>query len=356
MLNNVSKVFYSVPTPVAGLALGIASLGIGLENSLPLHSLGQIIGALVSMALGIMILTKYIMHPALIKKELQHPVLGSVMPTLAMALMLQSKSLSILNAQTAEILWLVAVLVHLALLAGFTFYRMKSFCLHHMVPSWFVPFVGICVAALTVPGPQYHNFAYGLMIFGMVNYAVMLPVMIYRLIFSKEIEDPAKPTIAVMAAPASLSLVAYLTLEQSPSLLLCSVLLGIAVLMTSIVYLAFFKLLRLPFSPAFAAYTFPMSVGAAALYKVADRLAAYPVAHVYSEQIRIVAVAELVIATLVIAYVCFRYLQYYVRAWAAVMQARKAARLLPAKSKEKNAGKRPVTGQSPLHHRQVKEL
>lgn len=324
MLNNVSKVFYSVPTPVAGLALGIASLGIGLENSLPLHSLGQITGALISMALVILIVTKYILHPALIKEELKHPVLGSVMPTLAMALMLQSKSLSIINPVAAEFLWLFAVQVHLLLLAGFAFYRFRSFNLHHMVPSWFVPFVGICVAALTVPGPQHHGLAYGLLVFGMINYAVLLPAMVYRLIFFPKIEDPAKPTIAVMAAPASLTLVAYLTLEQAPSLLLCSILLGIAILMTSIVYLAFFKLLRLPFSPAFASYTFPMSVGAAALYKVADSLAIYPSTQMYSEQIRLLAVTELVIATLIIAYVCCRYLQYYVRAWAAVMQARKA--------------------------------
>jgi tellurite resistance protein TehA-like permease len=36
------------------------------------------------------------------------------------------------------------------------------------------------------------------------------------------------------------------------------VLLGIAVLMTGIIYLAFIKLLRLPFSPGYAAFTFPL--------------------------------------------------------------------------------------------------
>lgn len=322
---KIGKLFYTLPTPIAGLALGIASLGAGLESTLPLHNMGQIIGALVSMALGTLIIAKYILHPSLIKNELQHPVIGSVMPTLTMALMLQSKSLSLVSPQAAVVLWLVAVCGHLALLAGFLFFRVKSFHLHHMVPSWFVPFVGICIAAITVPGQQYYKIAYGLMVFGMVNYAIILPIMIYRLIFSEKIEDSAKPTIAIMAAPASLSLIAYLTLDKSPSLLLCSVLLGIAMFMTCIIYFAFFKLLRLSFSPAFAAYTFPMVVGSTALYKASNVLYSYPLARAYGEQLRMIAEIEMIIATVVIAYVCFRYLQYYTRAWYNVMQAQKIA-------------------------------
>lgn len=327
MLRNFRAFFQSVPTPLAGLALGIASLGMGLENSLPLHSIGQVLGALLSMTLVLLLLGKFVLHSALLRQELRHPVLGSILPTLAMALMLQSKSLGIISPRAGEILWVSAVLLHLGLLFAFVIIRARAFSLHQMVPSWFVPFVGICVAAMTVPAPRYYTVAYALMVFGMINYAVLLPVMSYRLIFSKEIDDPFKPTIAIMAAPASLSLVAYLSLEQNPSLLLCSLLLGIAVLMTSIIYLAFFKLLRMPFTPGMAACTFPMAVGATALYKVSERLAAYPAALEYSMQLKVLAVLEMVIATVVVAYVCCRYALFYIRAWDAGVRARRAARL-----------------------------
>ena len=329
MLKKIGAFLHSVPTPIGGLALGIASLGIGLENALPLHSLGQMLGALVSLLLVGLVLAKFLFYPGLFREDLRHPVAGSILPTLAMAMMLQSKSLSLISPSAAEALWLCAVGLHLVLLLAFTFFRAREFRLHHMVPSWFVPFVGISLAALTVPGPHYHAAAYSLMFFGLASYALMLPVMSYRLIFSREIADPFKPTIAIMAAPASLSLVSYLTLEPNPSLLLCSLLLGIAVLMTSIVYMAFFKLLRLPFSPAFAAYTFPMAVGAAALYKVAERLNDYPAVAAYSAQIKALAVFELVVATLVVLYVCFRFLTYYVQAWVAVRRARIIAKMEP---------------------------
>ena len=55
-------------------------------------------------------------------------------------------------------------------------------------------------------------------------------------------------------------------------MLLVAVLLGIAVLMTGIIYLAFIKLLRLPFSPGYAAFTFPLVIGATALFKVGQLL------------------------------------------------------------------------------------
>ena len=105
----------------------------------------------------------------------------------------------------------------------------------------------------------------------------------------------------------------YLTLESEPSLLLGAVLLGVALLMTGLIYIAFFRLLRLPFTPAFAAYTFPMAVSATALYKVAGFLGRYPDAAECARQLSAMAVVEMSIATLVVGYVCLRYVVHYVR-------------------------------------------
>ena len=305
--------FAAIPTPAAGLALGIASLGLGLEKALPLHSFGQTLGALAACLPLACIACKFILHPGLLQQELKHPVLGGILPTFAMGLMLVAKTLTMWHAPAGVVLWCVAVALHLGLAAAFTWHRLKCFELQHMLPSWFVPFVGIILAAVTVPDPAFNDVAYVLLVFGMINYAVLLPVMVYRLIFSREVADAAKPTIAIMAAPASLSLAGYLSLEPDPSLLLCGVLLGIALLMTGVVYLAFFKLLRLPFTPAFAAYTFPMAVGATALYKVAEHLAVYPEAAEYARQLTCGAVVEMTVATLVVFYVCVRYVLHYAR-------------------------------------------
>lgn len=325
MLKKISLFFYAVPTPLAGLALGIASLGLGLENSLSLQSYMQIATAFVSAMLIFLVLAKYVLHPVLFVKDISHPVLGSILPTLAMSIMLQSKTVNMFYPFFAEKMWFFGVGLHLFLFGSFLMCRMLDFKLSQMVPSWFVPFVGFGIAAVTIPNSAYYSFAYWLMILGLINYAFLLPIMYYRLIFLKEIENAFKPTIAILAAPASLILYAYLNLEPNPSLLLAALLFGIAVLMTVIVYFSFFHLLRLPFSPAFAAYTFPMAVGAGALMKAAERLAEYPLLLEYGRQIRILANVELAIATAVVVFVCLGYVQYYARAWYAMLAAKRLA-------------------------------
>ena len=149
------------------------------------------------------------------------------------------------------------------------------------------------------------------LIFGMLSYAFMLPMMIYRLMFTEQVPDAAKPTLAILAAPASLSLAGYLTITQQPSPVIVALLFGIGVLMTSIIYLSFFKLMRLPFSPGYAAFTFPMVIGATALFKMADWMESVGIATQYIQQINALAEFELLVATAVVAYVCLRYLHYY---------------------------------------------
>lgn len=83
---------------------------------------------------------------------------------------------------------------------------------------------------------------------------------------------------------------------------------GIAVLMTAIIYLAFFKLLRLPFSPGYAAFTFPMVIGATALFKMANWMELQGLAAHYVQQVRSLAGLELIVATFVVSYVALQYI------------------------------------------------
>ena len=66
MLQTIRSFFRAVPTPLAGLALGIASLGMGLEKSLPLHNFGQVLGALTSMTLTLLLAGKFAFNPRLL--------------------------------------------------------------------------------------------------------------------------------------------------------------------------------------------------------------------------------------------------------------------------------------------------
>ncbi|CAM3642327.1 TDT family transporter [Vibrio aquimaris] len=312
MIKATKAKVMGAPTPMAGLALGIASLGWCWENFAPLHGYGQLLGAVIASVLLVVLAVKFLFHGHLLGQDLAHPVVGSVVPTFAMATMVVSNSLGHFYPMLGDMLWLAAVGLHIIFLVSFVYHRAKEFELHHMVPSWFVPPVGIIVADVSFSGnPDLLFIANGTLIFGMLAYAVMLPMMIYRFMFTHQVPDAAKPTLAIMAAPASLSLAGYLTVVSQPSPVIVGLLFGIGVLMTAIIYLAFFKLLRLPFSPGYAAFTFPMAIGATALFKLANWMQTSGLDSQYVHQIHTLAGFELIVATGVIAYVAIRYFNFY---------------------------------------------
>ncbi len=311
MFKRTHQLLAAAPTPMAGLALGLASLGWCWENAGDFSGQAQLLGAVIAALLLLILAFKFVLHPRLLLKDLAHPVVGSVVPTFAMATMVVSKALGQFTPDFAEGLWLFAVILHMVFLATFIWHRAKDFEIHHMVPSWFVPPVGIIVADVAFPGGQFAPLANGLLWFGIFCYAVMLPLMLYRLIFSHEVPDAAKPTIAILAAPASLSLAGYLTVTTEPSLLIVALLFGIALLMTGIIYLAFFKLLSLPFSPGYAAFTFPLVIGATALFKVSHLLGQWEFAADYVDQIQWLAQFELGVATVIVGYVALRYVMFF---------------------------------------------
>lgn len=308
MLNISRHRFANAPTPMAGLALGIASLGWAWENVGLFAGGAQMLGAVIAAVLLLILIAKFVLHPQLLMQDLAHPVVGSVVPIFAMATMVVSCAL---GGNLGTGLWLLAIALHLAFLVTFIWHRLKDFQLHHMVPSWFVPPIGIIVADVASPGGAFAPLAQVLLWFGIICYAVMLPMMLYRLIFCAEVPDAAKPTIAIMAAPASLSLAGYLTVTAEPAPVLVAILLGIAVLMTALIYLVFIKLLRLPFSPGYAGFTFPMVIGATALFKAAALAETLGLDAATINQLRWMAEGELVIATLVVSYVALRFAQNF---------------------------------------------
>ncbi|BDY04534.1 TDT family transporter [Ferrimonas sp. YFM] len=298
-----------LPTPMAGLALGIASLGLCLEQRLDAGLWIQLTLATVAAALWLMLTVKFLLHPSLLRKEIACPLVGSVIPTYAMGAMILSKTLGLYQPGAATLLWSGAVVMHLILMTLFLYHRLKEPRLTTMLPSWFVPPVGIIVAALSYPNDAVYPLAKGLMWLGLANYALLLPLMIYRLTCHRWDDPKGYPTFAIMAAPASLALTGYLAVVHQPDTLIINTLLPLALLMTTLVYLAMFRLLRLPFSPGYAAFTFPLVISATALYQCLDKAAMG--ASELTAVLRPLADLELLLASLMVGYVALRYAVHF---------------------------------------------
>ncbi len=95
MIRAAKAKVMGAPTPMAGLALGIASLGWSWENMIAAHGVAQWVGAAIASVLLIVLAFKFLWHGHLLRQDLAHPVVGSVVPTFAMATMVVSASLGI---------------------------------------------------------------------------------------------------------------------------------------------------------------------------------------------------------------------------------------------------------------------
>ena len=163
---------------------------------------------------------------------------------------------------------------------------------------------------MTVPDNAPLVIAQALFWFGFGVYMVLLPIMMYRLIFHELLPHPAMPTFAIMGAPASLSLAGYLTAFREPHWFMVGLLAPLAIFMTLLVYTALVRLLRLPFSPGYAAFTFPLAIGTTAMLKLETFVGEQgfaPQASLFGA----IGVIQLSVATCVISYVAYRYLRAY---------------------------------------------
>jgi len=310
-LKSINHALCQVPSPLAGLALAIASLGLCWESIVMTQGIAQILGAILASLILIPLCLKFIFNPSLLKQELQHPVAGSVLPTLTMATMVVANAVAHSFLTIGQAISWLAIIVQLCFFVAFVFYRCTHFNVKQILPSWFIPPIGLALAIVTHPGglPSILNDL--ILAFGLISYAILLPIVLYRLVFLGALDNNQKPIIAILATPASLLIVAYLASTAQPHFLLLMTLLIIAILMTLYVYIALINLLRLPFSPTYSAFTFPLVVGAIALYKSTQLLLKEGVETQWISFISQLANIELIIATVMVIYVSFRFIKHY---------------------------------------------
>lgn len=298
------------PTALAGLALGIACLGSCWDQAVAAGgSIASIMALLAALPL-LLVLLKFASRPRLWWQELADPLIGSVLPTIAMASMVIAKALSAALPVAGEVLWRAALLLHLLTLAGFVLRQLPRFAVARLLPSWFVPPVGLIVAVVSAPPALAGQpLLAGLWQFGVSAYLLLLPLVLCRLALSAPLCRVTRPSLAILAAPASLSLVGYLATHASPDPVVVAVLATLALVMTAVVVVALLVQLRQPFVPALAAFTFPLAISATACFALSQQLAQWPLGHGWAGRVEQLAWLELLLATVVVAYVALAFIR-----------------------------------------------
>ena len=191
-----AQVLGCIPVNVCGLALGLVGLGVTWQSAAeilefpPALKLLTDLISLLTLNLGgslvLLYLCKVIVAPAALKRDLETPDSAAVLCTLDMALMSMSWVLHRHGVHSAALaIWGVAVTMHSAILAMFSFHVLPrapspGFPWQAYKPAWMIPPIGICMAsgsgrALGM-GPWVEAFFY----IGLFFYFFMLPAAIYR--------------------------------------------------------------------------------------------------------------------------------------------------------------------------------
>ncbi len=260
----MKQILKKLPLPVTGLMLALATLGNLLGGYHPALKLfcGGIAGILF-----VLVSLKCLVYPGSFKEGLKHPIVSGVLCTYPMGIMVLSVYLIPLSKIGAMSLWFMAIIMHFILLALFTKRFMLNIELEKVFPSYFIVYVGFVVASVTAPA--YGMQSTGRLLFwaGLINFIWLFPIVLKRLRDMGIDKPPAKPTRAILCAPASLCLAGYMSSFSDKATLMVWALLCTASLLYVYVLSQMPGLLKSAFFPSFSAFTFPLVISALALKK-----------------------------------------------------------------------------------------
>ena len=211
---------------------------------------------------------KIVFHFDTCKKEYLQTVPSSLYAGFTMLMFLMGSFYLPYNEMIGKGLWSVGVVIHAIHICIFTYRNIiTGRNWDTTVPSWFVTYNGIMVAAVVGAPMGMPMVCKVLTIYGIIIFTLLIPFMIYRLI-----KFPIKPgmyhTQAIVLAPSSLCVVCYLTHFEGAINTIILYYLYIAVIL-AIVFICY-KLpsfFDVPFYPGFAGLTFPMAIGIVATTK-----------------------------------------------------------------------------------------
>ena len=298
-------VIKKIPLALGGVSLAVAALG----NLLGRHQIGlRAVCGILSVAFFLLVCIRLLMDRVSVEKELENPMALSLFPTMAMTLMLLATYLKLLNGDVALFAWGVGLAWHVVILLIFVKRHVLAFDMKKVFPSWFVPVAGLLVGAIASPAVGMKEFGKVLFCIGVVLYGILIPFVVRRLFEASAFPPPARPTLAIVTAPMSLCLVAYLACFQPANPATVYSLLFLALVSYAYACSQIHSLIGMEFYPTLAALTFPFAISAVAFRNANTFLVARGVLSFgwFS------TLAE-IIAILVVCYVLLRFGRFFAK-------------------------------------------
>ena len=254
-----------MPVAVCGLSVSIAALGRLLQPRS--DAIYYICGAL-SAAILVLLIIKIIFDFKHVQESFKNPIILGVFPTSTLTLQILCSYIKPFAEVLAVYTWYFAIIIHFCII----FLFMKRFVykpkLQNVYPSWLIVFVAVAGGSITADVAEAWLFCRISLFVGFILYLLILPVVLYKMIKTRPLPEPVRPTLAILTAPMNFCIVGYFSsFESQISVLLYAALL-VSVIFYIFVSVNMVFLLRLKFYPTYAAFTFPYVISATAFKAV----------------------------------------------------------------------------------------
>ena len=259
------NIIRNLPTPIAGLALGSVALGNLLQ---PYSSSLQLLFNLLSLIIIVLLTIKFVFGFDKLKKEMENPVIATVLATYPMSIMLLASFSKKYIGLLSMPVWIIGIFLDFCVVCYAIYnFIIKERHINNIYPTWFITFVG--PAVVTVTAINYNLETLGLIYFyfSYINYLVLLPFVLYRVYKYKHYKDGDYPTITVFSAPGGLLLASYMIGVTQKSNIVLAILIPLTILLFIFVLIQLPYLLKRKFYPSFSAFTFPLVICAISFQK-----------------------------------------------------------------------------------------
>lgn len=200
---------------------------MGLDISLTVTKVFQIISVVVFGIVTILYALKAVSYPSKVVKEWQCPLRRNSFALLGICLMLIGYNCYGLfehSSTLANVLFWVGAVFNLAF--GFITVAMwisRRLALEHVNAAWMMPPVGCIVAAVVGPYLDYENYAEASFFwfsFAIIMWIILLPITFYKFIVNVDADERIRPLIWIYLAPPALAAVAYFNMTHNISSLI----------------------------------------------------------------------------------------------------------------------------------------
>lgn len=307
-MKQVVRFVKLLPMPLTGVMLGCAALGNLLQ---PYGNWLRAIFGCIAAIIFLLLLLKLIFDFETIKENMADPIMASVAATFPMAMKLLSVYAQPFLGVGAYVVWWIAITLHFGLIIYFTIRFVLHFQITDVYTTYIILYVGI--AAISVTSPSYNMQPFGLIVFW-ISFIILLFLWIlvpYRYIKYPITEPSELPLFCIFAAPANLCVVGYIQSASDYNIPLIIFFMVISIGCYLLVLYKLPSLLKLPFYPSYAAFTFPFVISAIGVGQSAQVLlqAGYAV-----QWMLLLNYLQIVIAFCMVSYTVVRYIVYLVSA------------------------------------------